>query len=276
MSKSGGYELMFTEEVPERYVCQICARPFRDPHLTVCCGKHYCESCLSEWFTRGSHRSCPHCRAVGKEFTHFLNKGLRSEINELKVRCSHHKLGCEWIGELGALQCHLESERDGGCEFATIVCPNRCKSERGEALHLRRENLQHHLNTQCVLRQYQCQECHLMDTYQCIVFTHYSQCPEYPIPCPNDCGLTRIKRKEMDDHRYNCPLERVECPFVEVGCREDVTRYRYGDHMTLNVEQHLLMMMEAYKSLKNDYWELKRMINLDPPSQLHSERARRH
>ncbi len=43
-NQSGGYDYDFVNEVPDRLTCQICAKPFRDPHLVVCCGKHYCGS----------------------------------------------------------------------------------------------------------------------------------------------------------------------------------------------------------------------------------------
>ena len=47
--KSGGYNLDFVDKVPDRFNCQICTKQFRDPHLVVCCGKHFCTSCLTEW-----------------------------------------------------------------------------------------------------------------------------------------------------------------------------------------------------------------------------------
>ena len=50
LKQSGGYDYDFVDEVPERLTCQICFKPFRDPHLVVCCGKHYCGSCLTTSF----------------------------------------------------------------------------------------------------------------------------------------------------------------------------------------------------------------------------------
>ena len=48
-----------------------------------------------------------HCRAEEEE---LINKGLRSEINHLKIKCTNHKKGCEWTGELGQLKIHLTSD----------------------------------------------------------------------------------------------------------------------------------------------------------------------
>ena len=48
----GGHDHEFVGEVPDRFNCQICAKVIREPHLAVCCGQHFCESCLNKWFTR--------------------------------------------------------------------------------------------------------------------------------------------------------------------------------------------------------------------------------
>ena len=90
----------------------------------ACCGlkckwRHFCESCL---------KYCPHCRTAGKAFSHVINKGLRSEINQLKIICSNHAKGCLWTGELGALKIHLESDK--GCGFVEVNCPNRCCTDQ--------------------------------------------------------------------------------------------------------------------------------------------------
>ena len=72
------------------------------------------------------YQTVPPLSCQGGNFSHVLHKGLRSEIIELKVRCSNRKLGCSWIGELAVLQYHLERIEGPGCEYAEVVCPNRC------------------------------------------------------------------------------------------------------------------------------------------------------
>ena len=43
----GGYDYEFVRQVPERFMCiNICTKVLREPHLTVCCGQHFCGSCL--------------------------------------------------------------------------------------------------------------------------------------------------------------------------------------------------------------------------------------
>ena len=80
----GGYDHEFVGTVPDRFICQICTKVLHDPHLAVCCGQHFCESCLNRWFTRQGKESCPHCQAEGESFNHVIHKGLRSEVNQLK------------------------------------------------------------------------------------------------------------------------------------------------------------------------------------------------
>ena len=122
----GGHDYSFVSEVPDRFICQICTKVLCDPHLAVCCGQHFCESCLNQWFTRQGKESCPHCRAEGEAFNHVIHKGLRSEVNQLKIRCSNYGEGCQWTGELGTLKKHLES--DIGCGYVLVKCPNQCNS----------------------------------------------------------------------------------------------------------------------------------------------------
>jgi hypothetical protein len=85
LNQSGGYDYDFVNEVPDRLTCQICAKPFRDPHLVVCCGKHYCGSCLTTSFRKMSVESCPHCRAEGDRLKYVDHKGLKSEVCELDI-----------------------------------------------------------------------------------------------------------------------------------------------------------------------------------------------
>ena len=94
------------------------------------------------------------------------------------------------------------------------------------------------------------------------MYTHYHYCPELPVYCPNDCGLTKIKRREVENHRKNeCPLEDMQCPFHEVGCTENIPRYQFGEHLSFNSEHHLLLVMAAYREVKQTCEELQRRVD---------------
>ena len=263
-STSGGYNYDFFDNVPDRFNCPICAKPFRDPHLVVCCGKHYCASCLTEWFMkRSGWKNCPHCRTEGKKFTHVINKGLKSEVEELKIYCSNRDKGCEWVGQLGDFEAHRTSER--GCGYEKVPCPNKCQESTmgtlfsmSKSMYLYRKDLTNHLANQCINRPYRCEYCHKKGLYEEITRFHYSVCPEYPISCPNQqCHVNNIKRKGLNDHLKVCPEEQVDCPFAEAGCTKRVRRCRLDDHMTSNVQEHLLVLMGAYKEVKRRLEELE-------------------
>ena len=79
---------------------------------------------------------------------------------------------------------------------------------------------------------------------------HYGECPHYPLPCPNKCGTTGIRRADMDNHRSRCELEPVECPFREAGCKVQVMRKEFDSHMSGNQQNHLIVLLGAYQETK--------------------------
>lgn len=162
----GGIEEEFVDKVADAHTYHICAKPLRDPHLTKCCGQNFCESCLEQWSMKHQEHCCPFCRSTGKNFEHFLDKRTKREIDALNVRCSNHKKGCEWIGELGVLQDHLNAK--AGCGYVEIDCPNRCYdahevADNAESYKIRqimRKDLKQHLTAECKQRRYQCEYYH--------------------------------------------------------------------------------------------------------------------
>ena len=221
------------ETVPSRYNCNICLKVLRDAQLTVCCGQHYCDTCLEEWLNskvQEGKNTCPHRE---ENFQSVRNKEKIREINEFKVRCTNKTKGCKWVGELGSLKHHLES--DNGCGYVMVTCSShaavsfwgsKCLCEEG----MERRHLTHHQENECLYRQYTCQYCGHIDTYDAIAGSakirnrgsmimyggnHYSQCTQYPLDCPNECGAENIKRKDMEEHKEICPLEATVCPFNE-------------------------------------------------------------
>ena len=169
------------------------------------------------------------------------------------------------MGQLGNLEAHRTSVN--GCGYVTIPCPNKCQDSvvsNGIVFTLRRnrylyrKDLTHHLVNECVNRSYSCEYCRKTDTYEIIVDFHYKLCPEHPVPCPNArCRVSNIKRKDLDDHLKKCPEELVECPFAEAGCSERVRRCQLDNHMTSNVQKHLMVLMGAYKDVKRRLEEIE-------------------
>ena len=60
---------------------------------------------------------------------------------------------------------------------------------------------------------------------------HLEVCEEFPLLCPNCCsregedGVREVKRKDLPIHLDNhCPIQIVQCPYWEHGCREEMER----------------------------------------------------
>jgi len=45
--KVGGYQCKFIDEIPDDLLCKSCTHVARQPHLTSCCGAHYCHTCIT-------------------------------------------------------------------------------------------------------------------------------------------------------------------------------------------------------------------------------------
>ena len=223
---SGGYDYKFVEIVPEMLICNICFLPSRDPYLTVCCGHVFCNSCLNNGVT--VIRVCPMCRS--KEFTTFPNKQVDREVKNLLVLCPNKKKGCDWVGELRAVNKHLDSGE--GCRYVNVICRNGCGKK------IQRKNLVHHLLVSCPSRQEECKHCCTIGGHQYITGRHKKLCPKLPLPCPNRCKRDKINREDMAEHRRSCPLEMVWCTY---GCnvqfarkdQEEHDKEKMGDHLAL-------------------------------------------
>ena len=146
----GGFECEFVEKPPSvlQTECPICLQILREPYQVICCGKSYCRVCIGRIKTK--HQRCPTCKK-GK-IQYFPNKGLQQPLYQQKVRCTHQKEGCEWTGELGALDNHLNLDPQRanqleGCSYTLIGCQY---SFAGCTAQLARKDMPGHLqeNTQ--------------------------------------------------------------------------------------------------------------------------------
>ena len=70
-------------------------------------------------------------------------------------------------------------------------------------------------------------------------------------------GADDIKRKNMKSHSSKCPQESVECPFADAGCKGEIVQHQLDSHMTSNQQQHLLLVMGAYKQVRDKLQEME-------------------
>ena len=231
--ESGGYDYEFVDNPPDELMCPICLSVLRYPNLTSCCGNHFCHSCIHR--IKSEQNPCPLCQE--KRYTIMLDKSFMRRVKELKIKCPSSGHLCEWMGELGSLQIHL----DVSCRFVEVTC-DYCQSE-----DILRHDLPDHLEHICPLRPYSCEYCGLRDKWETIM-SHLIVCAKHPMDCPNKCGIGGIQREDIDKHvGEECPLGEVGCKFEYAGCHVRLPRKDIGQHLSENVSSHLEMVLMTFQ-----------------------------
>ena len=230
-----GYECEFVDQIPDDFECELCKRVAREPNLTFCCGHHYCNSCIRPFVNDG--KPCPGC-GEAESFNAVLNKNLKRKILALRVRCTMKDRGCEWIGRLEDLDAHLDVNT-GECEHVDVECPLKCN------LPVQKRELPAHLQDGCPKRDFYCQHCNFKATYEVVCDTHWPECKNYPVQCPNACMVGAVERGDLDDHLKQCSLQEVDCEFNYAGCNERLERQHMERHMQESTQKHLAMMSAA-------------------------------
>ena len=136
----------FLQPLSQDFECPLCLLWLKEPTLTSCCGHHFCRGCIERVVERD--HVCPLCKEKG--FETFLNKDIQRKLNTQKVYCRQKSRGCEWVGELGKLECHLDVA-EGDCGFVMVECefgPVGCiaKFPRKDLQRHREESLHKHLS----------------------------------------------------------------------------------------------------------------------------------
>ena len=121
----------------------------------------------------------------GSSFYHVL--GDRN-IKKMKINCDNADNGCEWVGELRAVDEHLST-----CDYTFLFCPNEC--DGGDKIL--RKNIEKHKMEECPRRQYVCPHCEESGEYKEQTTTHLEKCPLMKIPCFNDGCSCLVARCEL-------------------------------------------------------------------------------
>ena len=144
---------------------------------------------------------------------HFWTRNKR-KVLELKVECTMKERGCDWSGELGKLDMHVDTQ-NGSCQFVDVSCPNNC----GESHQ--RYHLANHLWVRCPKQPFACKYCKFKATYEQVFNDHYPKCVVYPVPCPNKCEIGTVEQGNLQKHMSECPLQVVKC---HLGCSGKMKR----------------------------------------------------
>ena len=175
----------------------------------------------------------------------FADKRLRRSLYAFQVRCVHQKSGCEWTGELGELERHLNldpklSKQLVGCAFVEVACTHCCE-------YFQRRHVHAHESESCPQRPFSCDYCEdYGSVYEDVVNNHWPVCKCYPVPCPNECGVSP-ERQNVETHVNTvCPLTVVNCDFHYAGCEVQLVRKDMLTHLAESLTTHM-----SYLALHN-------------------------
>ena len=225
------YEWEFVDPPPNDYICPVCSEVLRKPMLTECCGSHVCEDCVTDLY------QCPICNEA--EFNFILDKRRWEMILELDVQCPLNNRGCMWTGELGVRGAHLDP-LDGDCEYTDVDCTYGC----GE--NLERNELAEHLEIFCPKRPSTCQYCKQTGGHEFITGDHMNECLEYPVQCPNNCGIEYIEQSNFEQHLRECPEQLTECDFSFEGCNIQIPRQDLTRHLQEDWQNHVCLQTKFF------------------------------
>ena len=261
--RQSGYDCEFVEKPPKpfQFECPVCLLILRKPYQATCCGYSFCRACIEQIMTH-THMQCPCCKKAN--FQVYSNKGLRRSLSELQVHCSNQKKGCEWVGELGEIDDHLNcvdstpslERQTRGCRYVDVECIY-CFNL------MQRLDIQVHVKERCQKRPYSCQYCGRYDSnFEDVSTNHLPVCPFYPIDCPNKCGKV-LQRQHTEKHVSDeCPLTVVDCVFKDIGCSVRLPEKDMPAHVADSVSAHLLPQTTACNQmmarLENENKKLKK------------------
>ena len=254
----GGFDCEFIERPQEAFQadCPICLLVLREPHQVTCCGNSFCQTCIER--VEAGKKSCPICVSV--KFSVFPNKGLKRSLYVFRVHCSHKKEGCQWTGELGELDKHLNAnpklhEQLVGCEFSKVEC-HHCYE-----LFQRRYVTAHQIE-ECIRRPFSCDYCgNYGADFEDVTTKHWPVCGSRPVPCPNECGVYP-KRQNLEHHASNkCPLAVVNCDLHYAGCEVQLCRRDMPNHLAEDLVVHISLMAAHSRQLEQKVQALQ--VTLD-------------
>ena len=243
-------DFVLVEPLVDDYKCPLCLDVLKEPQLSTCCGRHFCNECIQKVFR--IKKPCPLCNS--EDFTVVLDKNVKRKILDLKVNCSNKQHGCDWVGEMRAFEKHIDPQK-GQCKYRHLVCPNGC----GELIPM--QQLDRHVSSVCPKREVPCTFCG--HKFQFVAIDeHYLKCTEFPVRCPNSCTeIDRLPRGKLYDHLQHCPMQDVQCRFARFGCSINVKRKDMPQHMRDYGPDHLDLMSAFCLDISGRLIEKDRQIS---------------
>ena len=158
-----------------------------------------------------------------------------------------------WSDTVSAAVNHLE-----GCPYLPTACPLGCVCLEGQVARLERRHIPGHVRDSCPLRVVTCEFCE-GEVKASEMNPHLEDCEAFPLPCPNGCAregedeVREVKRRDLTVHLdTHCPLQIVQCPFRDHGCREEMERRLTDTHEREFLHIHFKLSMTDVKLKLNE------------------------
>ena len=243
----GGFDCEFVVKPQKAFQseCPVCLHVLREPYQVNCCGYAFCHVCIEK--IEREKRLCPCCN---EKFNKFEDKRLKRSLHAFTVHCSNEEQGCQWVGELGQLDIHLnlnpsKQNQLQGCQYIQLKCLH-CST------FYQRSCLKAHQNYQCPKRPFSCQHCkNFKSQYEDVANNHWPVCEYYPVKCTNKCGQSH-QRKYLKTHiAKDCPLTKVDCEFQYMGCKVKLPRKDMPAHRKTSIAHHFSLHVESTRQIKS-------------------------
>jgi hypothetical protein len=188
-------------------VCLICHAPFDKP-VQLPCEHYFCHDCLEHaWAPQANGRkTCPTCR-LKIETSRDLRpvpKIIENMLDELVVRCSNSKAGCDWVDHRVNVHDHVMLY----CEYTPVECPvSDCR------LHIPQKDY----HKGCLHYTVSCEDCHTSLMKKDLEEHQRNSCANRLTSC-SLCDV-EVLRLDLKNHvNKDCPMHIISCQGAIVGC----------------------------------------------------------
>ena len=167
------------------------------------------------------------------------------QIRALRVKCDNLDKSCEWTGELGELEAHLQS-----CDYTLVSCSNECKAPNStEVRKLLAKDLAHHLDQECPREETKCPICSQVGEYE-QMRNHDKKCSKVRVSCPNHPCSSKILLCNVNLHLASCKFQPMSCKYAEVGCeerplRKDLKKHEDDDQLHCRITTKKVLDLNA-------------------------------
>ena len=235
--KAFGYpDEQFEAIISESLHCSICSCVFKDP--VMCKNEHcFCRGCITQHLE--NYHSCPCCNEdLTVETLADAPRILLNLLSEQRIRCDHHKRGCQEIVQLGNLASHVAV-----CGKAPVLCENEeCSSE------INREDQFRHQNEECRFREVKCRNCKEMSSMVQEICTSVNK-----RSAEVKTGLTALENKFEDmENKFEEMENKFENRLEEMENRLEIN--------SESVENKLEEMKDKFGKMENRFEKVEKQL----------------